>query len=93
MKITEEQFENRFKPILDPLDGSWKVFGFDEVHDIEPEYIWTVCEEDDIGFLQNGYNRVNRLYYIVCDMPCHNHRSTIQVKLWDINELQSELED
>lgn len=89
--ITHEEFETNYKPKLDEF-GSWKhyeTYGEDleYISKLDDKYVWTVCEEDGIGFLQNGAWRVNRIYHIVCELPCNLDNGSLSLRLWDEKEI------
>ena len=42
-------------------------------------YVWTLVDTDDGLYLLNGYHLVNRLNYIVCEIP-HNVNDLIEYK-------------
>lgn len=89
--LTYEEFESEFKPKLDEF-GQWKqyeTYGEDlkYISNLDDKYVWTVCEEDGIGFLVNGAVRVNRIYHIVCEEPCHLDNYSLTLKLWSDEEI------
>ena len=89
--ITFEEFENEFEPELDEF-GSWKhyeTYGDDlkYISNLDDKYVWTVCEEGGIGFLQNGAWRVNRLYYLVCKYPCNLDNGSLSLRLYSDEEI------
>lgn len=84
--ITEDTFIHRFKPETNP-DGSlyvarqWHTFGekcfLEMMH--QKRRLWTLVDGDDgEPTIVQGYAMVNRLYYIVCEVPYPEHE-TIEV--------------
>ena len=58
----------RFKPILNTDDG-----GFVDIHRlpkaIDPHLVWTLVDEDGHWYLIPGRWLVNRLAYVICQVP------------------------
>lgn len=84
--ITKDEFEKTYKPKLDRY-GNWRqyeIYGKDlkYISNLDDKYVWTVCEEDGIGFIQNGAWRVNREYYVVCKKPCNLDDGALSLRLW-----------
>lgn len=84
--ITRDFFEKKYKPKLD-REGNWKeyqTYGKDlkYISNLDDKYVWTVCEEDGVGFMQNGIWRVNREYYVVCKNPCNLDNGTLSLRMW-----------
>jgi hypothetical protein len=77
--LTFGQFRRRFRPVanhLDPhatFDGCmFETYGPDwhHVKALPPEYVWTVMSDDEGGiYISNGRHFVNRLGYLVSDVP------------------------
>ena len=80
--IIDNQFEDRFKPIQNHLDdnASWggamfETYGEEmafvlEVHEKNPNRVWTIMDgEDNDMFIGNGLSYVNRVGYIITEVP------------------------
>jgi hypothetical protein len=76
--ITWEQFVKTYKPKQNlinkdaPIDGFlFETFGeeMDEISKQNPKNVWTFTEEEDGFFLQNGIHYVNRMGYMVTEVP------------------------
>lgn len=83
IQLTEEEWFDTFKPILNHLDENasfndgengymFETYG-DEVEFVkaqEPNRIWTYCDGDDGGtYISDGYHVVNRIGYFVTTVP------------------------
>jgi hypothetical protein len=87
-----DQFE-ALKPILNPYDDNASLDGvmfetygeeLQHVKKQDPRHIWTYCEEDDILFLSQGFHLVNRLGYVITELPYDGEYTTI--RLADLSE-------
>lgn len=76
---TEEEFD-ALKPIKNHLDNNASLDGtmfetygkeLDFVIDQPNENIWTYIDVDGVLLLSNGYHLVNRLGYVVTEIPYH----------------------
>jgi hypothetical protein len=79
LEITEEKFEAYYKPIQNHIDDNASLGGcmFEthgkemdyvlEVHQRNPELVWTFLEGDDGIFVGNGLSYVNRIGYIITE--------------------------
>ena len=45
----------------------------------DSRHIWTYCEEDDILFLSQGFHLVNRLGYVITELPYDGEYTTIRI--------------
>jgi len=80
MKITEDNFDEVFKPQQNHLDDNasfngWMYETFGEEVDYvfnlakTTKKVWTIIEGDnDTMFYVTGFHRVNRIGYIVCEV-------------------------
>lgn len=85
--MTLDQFE-QLKPITNPYDDNASLDGvmfetygqeLDYVRQQDPRYIWTFCEEDDILFLSQGYHLVNRIGYVITELPYTGEYTTVRI--------------
>jgi len=85
--MTLDQFEE-LKPITNPYDDNASLDGvmfetygqeLDYVRQQDPRYIWTFCEEDDILFLSQGYHLVNRIGYVITELPYTGEYTTVRI--------------
>lgn len=79
--ITEDQFFADYKPIKNPIsedcgfDGCmFETYGEDldyvkDVASVSETFVWTVIEGDDGLSITSGYHYVNRLGYIITELP------------------------
>jgi len=90
--MTLDQFEE-LKPITNPYDDNASLDGvmfetygqeLDYVRQQDPHHIWTYCEEDDVLFLSQGYHLVNRIGYVITELPYTGEYTT--VRLADLSE-------
>jgi hypothetical protein len=75
-KMTYDEWEEKYKPIqnhIDPHQGfRFETFG-EELEFIKQQpvdRVWTITEADDDLIITNGFSFVNRLNYIVTEVPC-----------------------
>jgi hypothetical protein len=85
-----DQFE-ALKPILNPYDDNASLDGvmFETYGEelqyvlftnlVRPKHVWTYCEEDEILFLAQGFHRVNRLGYVITELPYDGEYTTIRI--------------
>lgn len=75
-------FEERFKPILNPneMEAGNETFLFetygkdwDFVKATDPKYVWTVVEAEGSLYLAPGFHIVNRLNYIITELPIEDY--------------------
>ena len=100
-----EEWEGIYKPIPNHIDKqgtyyadengvnySFETFGEElkYINKQDERYIWTLCEEDGVEFIQNGKWLINRLAYLVCKNPCFKDRGTVSWTLYDPNEDQED---
>ena len=73
-----ETFFNIYKPVKNHLDNNASFDGYmfetfgnevDFVKSCNELCIWTLCEEDDIQFIQAGWHFVNRFGYLITEVP------------------------
>jgi hypothetical protein len=85
--MTLDQFEE-LKPITNPYDDNASLDGvmfetygqeLDYVRQQDPRHIWTFCEEDDILFLSQGYHLVNRIGYVITELPYNGEYTTVRI--------------
>ena len=82
-----DQFE-ALMPIKNHLDENASLDGVmfetygDELEFVkkqDPKHIWTYCEEDDILFFSQGFHVVNRLGYVIMELPYDGEYTTVRV--------------
>ena len=78
-----DEFVKKYRPVKNHLNGNAPYDGFIfETYGEEYKYvecisvnpktsdkIWTICEEDGATFIQAGWHFVNRLGYIITEIP------------------------
>lgn len=76
--ITEDQFEEEFRPVKNPLvesapfnDWMHETYGeeLEHVRKQDPSHIWTIIETEEKLFYVAGFHIVNRLGYIITEKP------------------------
>ena len=78
--ISEDEFWEKFKPVKNHFlpngapfsDCMFETFGeeLEFVRKQKPEHIWTILEgDDDTLFYGAGYHLVNRLGYLITEVP------------------------
>jgi len=67
--ITEDEFVETYKPIIDNLDWTDEDDAEQIVRADDLYCIWTLIEEDDKMYLTSGMRRVNRLSYTITEEP------------------------
>ncbi len=92
MKITEDNFDEVFKPQQNHLDDNASFNGWMyETYGEEVDYVfnlakttkrvWTIIEgDDDTMYYATGFHLVNRLGYIVCEVE---YTEEMDIKLDD----------
>lgn len=86
--MTFTQFKRKYKPIRvspspdAPIEG-YLITGINEaemkaLEGHTSETVWTLLEEDGQLYLESGIRFVNRLGYVVCQVP---ELETVQVKM------------
>jgi hypothetical protein len=81
IKLTVSEFEEQFKPIANHIEPNapwngvmYETFG-DELSHVRaiaqesPAKVWTVLDSDGEESLVSGYHHVNRMGYIVTEIP------------------------
>lgn len=81
LEITEDQFLDQYKPIINPLveDASYEgcmfeTFGLELglIHSAlerTPLKIWTICDCDGELIICSGFSYVNRMGYLITENP------------------------
>lgn len=81
-----DDFADKYKPVKNhfeeeaTFDGCmFETYGdnykYVESLSIDPntsDKIWTICEEDGLRFIQAGWHFVNRLGYVITEIPFNN---------------------
>lgn len=79
--ISADLFESKFKPMQNHIDNNasyegamFETFGAEleyvwEVHKTSPNRVWTVCDGDNGPFIGSGFDYVNRLGFIITEIP------------------------
>lgn len=79
--ISEDDFYRLYKPVKNPFvkNGPWngcmlETYGLEFAHVREvlvenPNKVWTVLDCDGELFLSSGYSHVNRMGYIITEVP------------------------
>lgn len=80
--LTENNFVERFMPQVNTLDDNasfdfgrggclYETYGRDlaAVRAADPAHIWTVLESDGEMFIASGFHFVNRLGYLLTEVP------------------------
>ena len=81
-----EEFDiwyDKYKPINKIKENTflYETYGedLDYINIISGEYIWTLIDTDNGLYLVNGRHFVNRINYIICEIP-HNINERIEYK-------------
>ena len=76
ISLTWEEFQEQFKPLLSPFgndDSNYNIETYGEelqyVVEQDPHYVWTYTDVGNGTGIYNGYHWVNRLAYIVTEVP------------------------
>jgi hypothetical protein len=85
--MTYEEWEAKYKPITD-ADGSprlYETYGddYDEILDVENEYLWTWIDGGDYSVISNGFHYVNRMGYYICTVPSDTD-NIIQIDIYEM---------
>ena len=80
--ITEDEFEAIYKPQKNHIDdnASYNKWGYEtfgeeleyvlSIAEKEPRRVWTVLDADGTLPIASGYHLVNRMLYIITEVPC-----------------------
>lgn len=60
-------FEKRYDPKIKPDDSM--LFEWDDVKDLDEEYVWTVVEAEGKMYAMPGFHMVNRMGYVIGQKP------------------------
>jgi len=86
-ELTFEEFEEKYKPIKNPLNPGqgWDDFAFETygedlelVKSVPNEHIWTVMDCDGQFVVGNGFHFVNRFSYFITEVA-HDENDCIEV--------------
>ena len=103
--ITYNDFENKYKPITNHLDDNAPLAGCmfetygDEldyvlsIANTEPLRVWTYVPDYEPVELIQGYHLVNRVGYIITEIPCEPELENLEVYEPDFEETEGEIED
>ena len=93
IEITEDEWIDKYKPMLSPVQGYGFDFGdgdtlldmsepseFDLVEQTPDNRIWTAVENDGVITIVSGYHRVNRIGFIITQ-EAFNESDDISVAL------------
>lgn len=66
-------FINKYRPLRVPDGGIrfYETFGkeLEKVRAIDGQYVWIMIEVGDKWYISPGYHLVNRMYYIITEVP------------------------
>jgi hypothetical protein len=90
MKVTEDNFDEVFKPQINHLDNNasfngcmYETFGeeLDYVFSLaNTNRVWTIVEgDDDTMFYCAGFHYVNRIGFLVCEVEYEDGQEDIQL--------------
>jgi len=77
IKISEEEFYSKYKPIKNPLDENARFYGcmyknydiglglVQKAHERKPLKIWTICDFDGDLIIESGFNFANSMGYLI----------------------------
>jgi len=80
MKITEDNFDEVFKPQINHIDDNasfngcmYETYGEEQdyvraVAKENPKKVWTIIEGDEGMYYVTGFHHVNRLGYLICEV-------------------------
>lgn len=83
MEITYDEFEAKYKPL--PM---LETYGADLelVQETDEKYIWTFVDGGDYSGYSAGFHYVNRLGYIICEVPWESE--DLYVDLYEPDECE-----
>lgn len=76
--MTYDEWKEKYKPVTNHLNNDdqifFETFGDDLAHVVnvakeDPRKIWTIVDGDDSTYIINGYHLVNRINYIITEVP------------------------
>jgi hypothetical protein len=87
LTLTDEQFINRYKPETDEHGNYYRQRDWTDLEDQEAiekataeNRIWTAGDDDNGNFcISSGWHFVNRLYYIITEIPLENPDWNVQI--------------
>lgn len=57
----------------------------------DPAYIWTLCEEDEVSYITQGFRLVNRMNYLIASVPYQEgERTSYRDWIWEDSEDEQE---
>lgn len=74
--LSDDVFFDRYRPV--PAPGTTQENGeytheYDQVRDKDARFVWTLVDGDDDGiYVQAGFHVVNRIAYLVTEVPWTN---------------------
>ena len=77
-KISENEFEEKYKPLKNHIDDNasfdgcmFETYGEEEDYVLEADVrnVWTYIEADGVHLLAAGRRRVDRLGYLITEVP------------------------
>lgn len=90
-RIDEIAFETRYRPLCDE-DGAWRDFDWTMESDraaiaqaTDERRIWTTLDVDGFVILSAGWHFVNRLGYVITEVPVADD---LEVEVFDPEELE-----
>jgi hypothetical protein len=90
-RIDESEFEQTYRPLRAP-NGSWRDFNWTVPSDLEAitqvereGRLWTRMDEDGFLFTGSGYHYVNRLGYVITEVPVPDD---VSIDVYDEEDLQ-----
>ncbi len=76
--IDYKSWKTAFQPWLDD-DGSPILHSWGDVKTLDPRYVWSLTEEDDIESVAPGFHHINNLGFYVCDKPSGADTAPVQI--------------
>ena len=75
--MTADDWISKYKPVMENNSiKMYETYGeeFDFVKTVEPRKVWTTLAEDNDIFVESGYRWVNRICYIITEIPWEEGR-------------------
>lgn len=100
LTLTEDEWEERFRPITTPGNG-WRQYDWTAPADkalideaCDTNTLWTMCDCDGQLVVCQGFHLVNRLYYMIAAVPyVDNEVIDVTPDDWDGDVDEDEGED
>lgn len=95
LELTEDEFETQYRPmytgpdnnaVYDDIEILRKMMGY-----VPIERVWTIVDTEGDLYALPGYHRVNRIGYVVTEVPWPHENVTAEWFIFDDGDHEEEL--